>query len=92
VTVTVTVNGAEGAGSAVTVNVAAPPSVTPDPAVTLISGSGSGGGGGGVFWSAPRQVSRRSSSAYTFCHSGLGPSPCQLASCLSVRALMSAVV
>ena len=40
-TLTLTVNGAGGAGSAVIVNTALLPSVTPLPAVTLISGSGS---------------------------------------------------
>ena len=42
-TLTLTVNGAVGAGSAVTVNTALLPSVTPLPAVTLISGVAGGG-------------------------------------------------
>ena len=37
---TVTASGAEGAGLAVTVKDAVPPSVTPAPAVTLTSGAG----------------------------------------------------
>ena len=39
ITVTLTASGAVGAGSAVTVNIAVPPSVIPEPAVTLIVGS-----------------------------------------------------
>ena len=39
VTATVTSNPADGAGTAVTVNTASPPSVTPAPAVMLTSGS-----------------------------------------------------
>ena len=43
VTVTLTDSASLGAGVAVTVNVASPPSVTPLPAVTLISGVAGGG-------------------------------------------------
>jgi len=48
-TVTVTASGAVGAGVAVIVNAAVPPSVMADPAVTEISGTA---GGGGVFLGA----------------------------------------
>ena len=45
-TVTVTVSGAVGGGSAVIVKVASPPSVMFEPAVMLTSGSTEGAGGG----------------------------------------------
>ena len=41
---TVTVSGEDGAGSAVTVNVASPPSAIPPPAATLTTGTAAGGG------------------------------------------------
>jgi len=70
VTTTLTDNGVAGAGLAVTVNTALPPSITPDPAVTLTSGFGGGGGVNGL----ARHASKRSNSAYTFCHNTF-PSP-----------------
>ena len=55
-TATDTVRADAGAGSAVTVKPAVPPSVTPRPAVMLTSGAGSGGGGGGSSSSAMATV------------------------------------